>query len=80
MLTQTEAARRRVVGGLMLDRVAADGRLAIWRPQSGLDRAFPLGGHLTHRILQGDPRKIVIAHSSVRAIAKSFDQGEVQVS
>ncbi|MGA5824308.1 glycosyltransferase family 2 protein [Kitasatospora sp. NPDC094028] len=57
---------RAVVGGLMLDRVSADGRLALWRPESGLDRAFPLGGHLTHRLLQGDPRKIVLALSDVR--------------
>ncbi|WKX69929.1 glycosyltransferase family 2 protein [Streptomyces sp. XD-27] len=58
-------AGRQVVGGLMLDRVAADGRLAHWRPETGLDRAFPLGGHLTHRLLHGDPRKIVLARSGV---------------
>ncbi|WP_327070256.1 glycosyltransferase family 2 protein [Kitasatospora sp. NBC_01302] len=64
----TEAAEENgwaVVGGLMLDRVAADGRIALWRPETGLDRAFPLGGHLTHRLLQGDPRKIVLALSDV---------------
>ncbi|WP_228456608.1 hypothetical protein [Streptomyces durbertensis] len=60
-----EKSGRQVVGGLMLDRVAADGRLADWRPEAGLDRAFPLGGHLTHRLLHGDPRKIVLARSGV---------------
>ncbi|MFJ8745857.1 hypothetical protein ACIRL2_41675 [Embleya sp. NPDC127516] len=62
----TEAAEengRAVVGGLMLDRVSADGRLVLWRPEDGLDRTFPLGGHLTHRLLHGDPRKIVLALS-----------------
>ncbi|MBD2818544.1 hypothetical protein ID867_15280 [Streptomyces parvulus] len=43
------------VGGLMLDRVAADG---------GLDRAYPLSGFLTHHLLRGDPR-IVLPHSTV---------------
>ncbi|MFE2721891.1 glycosyltransferase family 2 protein [Kitasatospora sp. NPDC059327] len=62
---EAEENGRAVVGGLMLDRVTADGRLALWRPESGLDRAFPLGGHLTHRLLHGDPRKIVLALSDV---------------
>ena len=65
MIDQAEAARQKVIGGLLLDRVTNDGRLALWRPETGLDRAFPLGGHLTHRLLKGDPRKIVLAHSSV---------------
>ncbi len=43
--------------------LAADGRLAHWRPETGLDRAFPLGGHLTHRLLYGDPRKVVLVRS-----------------
>ncbi|MFI0741192.1 hypothetical protein ACH4PU_24410 [Streptomyces sp. NPDC021100] len=60
-----EKKGRVVVGGLMLDRVAADGRLAHWRPETGLDRAFPLGGHLTHRLLRGDPRKVVLARSGI---------------
>ncbi len=53
------------VGGLMLDRIATDGRLRPWTPQQGLDRAYPLGGFLTHHLLRGDPRKIVLAHSSI---------------
>ncbi|WFB09919.1 glycosyltransferase family 2 protein [Streptomyces sp. LX-29] len=65
VIAAAEEAGRQVVGGLMLDRVAADGRLAHWRPETGLDRAFPLGGHLTHRLLHGDPRKIVLARSEV---------------
>ncbi|GAA0393305.1 hypothetical protein [Streptomyces luteireticuli] len=63
VLATAEEAGRQTVGGLMLDRVTADGRLAHWRPETGLDRAFPLGGHLTHRLLRGDPRKIVLARS-----------------
>ncbi|UQI49855.1 hypothetical protein M1P56_35775 (plasmid) [Streptomyces sp. HU2014] len=65
VIAAAEEAGRSVAGGLMLDRVAADGRLAHWRPGTGLDRAFPLGGHLTHRLLHGDPRKIVLARSDV---------------
>ncbi|MFD3553803.1 hypothetical protein ACFWWA_17100 [Streptomyces goshikiensis] len=65
VIAQAEVAGHKVIGGLMLDRVTNDGRLALWRPETGLDRAFPLGGHLTHRLLKGDPRKIVLAHSSV---------------
>ncbi|MBE1484993.1 glycosyltransferase family 2 protein [Plantactinospora soyae] len=53
------------VGGLMLDRIAIDGQLRPWNPQQGLDRAYPLGGFLTHYLLRGDPRKIVLAHSNV---------------
>lgn len=53
------------VGGLMLDRVATDGALTAWNPTEGLDAAYPLGGFLTHHLLRGDPRKIVLAHSSV---------------
>lgn len=64
MIAQAEATGHKAIGGLMLDRVTNDGRLAHWRPETGLDRAFPLGGHLTHRLLRGDPRKIVLAHSS----------------
>lgn len=64
VVARAEATGHRTVGGLMLDRVAADGSLASWNPDLGLDRAFPLGGHLTHRLLEGDPRKIVLAHSS----------------
>lgn len=60
-----EQAGQRVVGGLMLDRVTAGGRLTHWRAEAGLDRAFPLGGHLTHRLLKGDPRKIVLVRSGV---------------
>ncbi|MBV9024873.1 MAG: hypothetical protein JO362_14050, partial [Streptomycetaceae bacterium] len=29
------------------------------------DFAYPLGGHLTHRLLHGDPRKIVLARHHV---------------
>ncbi|MER5969470.1 glycosyltransferase family 2 protein [Streptomyces sp. NPDC002055] len=65
VISTAEASGRTVVGGLMLDRVSPDGRLSPWQPHNGLDRAFPLGGHLTHRLLHGDPRKIVLASSQV---------------
>ncbi|MFF3517661.1 glycosyltransferase family 2 protein [Streptomyces sp. NPDC002573] len=65
VIAQAEKSGNRVVGGLMLDRVAASGRLTVWRPESGLDLAYPLGGHLTHRLLHGDPRKIVLARHDV---------------
>ncbi|MFF5668232.1 glycosyltransferase family 2 protein [Streptomyces griseofuscus] len=50
-----------VVGGLMLDRVTASGQLTGWKPQGGIDLAYPLGGHLTHQLLHADPRKIALA-------------------
>jgi hypothetical protein len=53
------------VGGLLLDRIAADGRLRPWTPGEGLDAAYPLGGFLTHRLLHGDPRKIVAARAGI---------------
>ena len=65
VITQADKSGHRVVGGLMLDRVAASGRLTGWRPEGGLDLAYPLGGHLTHRLLHGDPRKIVLARHDV---------------
>lgn len=67
VVAQAEYAHRAVVGGLLLDRVAADGALGGWGPPTGLDldKAYPLGGHLTHRLLRGDPRKIVLARANV---------------
>lgn len=65
ILATAEASRQPVVGGLLLDRVSPNGRLTTWREEVGLDRAFPLGGHLTHRLLHGDPRKIVLARSGI---------------
>ena len=65
VIAQADMSGYRVVGGLMLDRVTASGRLTDWRAQGGLDLAYPLGGHLTHRLLHGDPRKIVLARHDV---------------
>lgn len=59
------AARQGVLGGLMLDRVAADGGFPAVTTDTDLDSAYPLGGLLTHRLLRGDPRKIVLAYSTV---------------
>ncbi|MFF2013715.1 glycosyltransferase family 2 protein [Streptomyces sp. NPDC058195] len=61
VVAQAEETGHRVVGGLLLDRVAASGRPTGWLPEGGLDLAYPLGGHLTHRLLHGDPRKIALA-------------------
>ncbi|MFK0296313.1 hypothetical protein ACIQU6_38380 [Streptomyces sp. NPDC090442] len=65
VIAQAEKTGHRVVGGLMLDRVAAGGHLTGWEPERGLDLTYPLGGHLTHRLLHGDPRKIVLARHDV---------------
>ncbi|WP_028192430.1 glycosyltransferase family 2 protein [Salinispora pacifica] len=64
-LHEAASAGTGTVGGLMLDRIATDGQLRPWTPQQGLDRTYPLGGFLTHYLLRGDPRKIVLAHSTV---------------
>lgn len=66
VIAAAEESGTGTVGGLMLDRVRADGSLTGWDPAQGLDAAYPLGAFLAHRLLQGDPRKIVIAHSDVR--------------
>ncbi|MGC9478798.1 glycosyltransferase family 2 protein [Streptomyces sp. WG4] len=65
VIAEAEESGTGTVGGLMLDRVTADGSLAGWEPDQGLDAAYPLGAFLTHHLLRGDPRKIVLAHSSV---------------
>ncbi|MFJ9381449.1 hypothetical protein [Streptomyces sp. NPDC101455] len=65
VLRDAEAGGTGTVGGLLLDRVAADGSLTGWNPGTGLDAVYPLGGFVTHRLLRGDPRKIVLAHHSV---------------
>lgn len=65
VIAQAEKTGHRTVGGLMLDRVAAGGHLADWPPDGGLDLAYPLGGHLTHRLLHGDPRKTVLVRHDV---------------
>ncbi|GAA0899302.1 MULTISPECIES: hypothetical protein [Streptomyces violaceusniger group] len=65
VIAQAERSRRAVVGGLLLDRLSASGRFTGWSPSGGLDLAYPLGGHLTHRLLHGDPRKIVLARHDI---------------
>lgn len=65
VIAEAEWSGTGTVGGLLLDRVTADGSLTGWNPNEGLDAAYPLGGFLTHRLLHGDPRKIVLAHSNV---------------
>ncbi|MEU5401666.1 glycosyltransferase family 2 protein [Streptomyces sp. NPDC005963] len=65
VIDQAGDSGHRVVGGLMLDRVATTGRLTVWHPENGLDQSYPLGGHLTHQLLHGDPRKIVLARHGI---------------
>ena len=57
--------KSKVVRGVMQDRVSADGSLVSWDGTQSLDDVFPLGGFLTHAVLFGDPRKIVLARSDV---------------
>ncbi|MCC3317876.1 MULTISPECIES: glycosyltransferase family 2 protein [Nocardia] len=64
-ITAAENCGATVIGGLLLDRISRDGQLRPIAPGMDLDRVFPLGGHLTHRILHGDPRKIVAVRSDV---------------
>ncbi|WAL73184.1 hypothetical protein OU787_17715 [Kitasatospora sp. YST-16] len=68
-VARAEAERTGAVRGLMLDRVSSDGSLTGFDPATGLDAAYPLGGFVTHRVVRGDPRKIVLAHSSVPVAA-----------
>ncbi|MFB9627096.1 hypothetical protein [Nonomuraea helvata] len=65
MIAAAQAAGTLTVGGVLLDRVTADGSLATWDPAIGLDVSYPLGGFLTGLLLGGDPRKIVLADSRV---------------
>ncbi|GAA2668416.1 MULTISPECIES: glycosyltransferase family 2 protein [Actinosynnema] len=66
VLAGPQARATGTVGGLMLDRVAADGALPPWPATGGHDRLYPLGGFLTHLLLHADPRKIVAARGDVR--------------
>lgn len=65
VIDDAERAGAPVVGGVLLDRVTADGHLPKLRTQGQLDATFPLGGHLTYRLLGGDPRRVVLARSEV---------------
>jgi hypothetical protein len=69
VIRTAEADGHDVVGGVLLDRVHADGLVeGVPRADTAatLDAAYPLAGFLTHRLLRGDPRKIVLARSGVR--------------
>ncbi|MEU4234337.1 hypothetical protein AB0F17_59530 [Nonomuraea sp. NPDC026600] len=65
MIAAAQDAGSLTIGGVLLDRVTANGSLAAWDPTVGLDATFPLGGFLTGLLLGGDPRKIVLADSRV---------------
>lgn len=52
--------------GLLVDRLSARGDLpASDSTPEGLDSRFPLGSFLTAQVLQGDPRKVTVAHRDV---------------
>lgn len=65
VLAAAEDSGTGTVGGLLLDRVTSDGALHGFDPATGLDAGYPLGGFVTHHLLRGDPRKVVLAHSTV---------------
>jgi hypothetical protein len=71
LIAAAEDRGSRQVGGVLLDRVAAQGVLAGWTAEKGLDAGYPLGGFLTSRLLGGNPRKVVLAHSSLELILGS---------
>jgi len=53
------------VKGCFLDRVAPDGTVARFSPDSALWRQYPVGLFLTYPVLGGDPRKVVAAKGHV---------------
>jgi hypothetical protein len=68
MIAAAQDTGHDVVGGVLLDRVHAQGRvedIPAAATAAAPDTAYPLGGFLTHRMLHGDPRKIVLARSGV---------------
>jgi len=71
LIAAAEAVGSHQIGGILLDRVADDGKLCGWEPSKGLDATYSLGGFLTSRLLGGHPRKIVVAHSSVDLVLGS---------
>ncbi|MCC3316696.1 hypothetical protein A5780_30325 [Nocardia sp. 852002-20019_SCH5090214] len=64
-IAAADTGGRPVVGGLLFDRITCDGALPPITVGIDPDQVFPLGGHLTHRLLGGDPRKIVAVRSDV---------------
>jgi hypothetical protein len=64
-IEQAVAAGERTVEGLLIDRVARDGELAACRPGEDLDERYPLGGFFTPRVLDADPRKVLVARADV---------------
>ena len=67
-IARADAAGEGVVQGLMLDRVTNDGSITTWPPNVDIDTAYPLGALFTHIVLDGDPRKIVLAHSRANVV------------
>ena len=75
LLAAAECSGTGTIGGLMLDHVSADGSLTACDWERGLDACYPLGGFVAHRLLRGDPRKIVAAHADV-AVASGNHRAE----
>lgn len=66
-IERCRAGATRFATGILVDRVSAnrgpsDGAMT----PSELDSRYPLGSFLTAEILQGDPRKVTLAHRDVR--------------
>ncbi|MEU1147467.1 hypothetical protein ACFYO9_10545 [Streptomyces sp. NPDC005863] len=63
--TELRDAQRELAGAGWHLLADADGRLAHWWAEAGLDRAFPPGGHLSHCLLKGNPRNFVLVRSDI---------------
>lgn len=61
VIRHAERDHARVVAGVLLDRIHRRGELVDWNEHQGLDAGYPLGGFLTGLLVNGSPRKIVLA-------------------
>ncbi len=60
-----ECGRWDYIRGCFVDRIARDGTLASFVPDRPVWDQYPLGGILTLKILQGDPRKVVAVRGPI---------------
>ncbi len=61
LIAGANADGRRVIPGVLHDRIGNGGAILDWDGSVSLDERYPLGGFLTHALLHGDPPKIVFA-------------------
>jgi len=64
-IAEAEAAGRATVEGLLYDRVSRTGELLAPDAGRSLDDTYPLGGFVTHDLVSGDSRKVLIARSEL---------------